>query len=112
MAVDAAGKGDRAYDADRAEIVLGDRPNDIDLFALFESLHHAALDSASLPAALYSRAGGFGDIGLEHSENLLALFANQEVPLLVVVELNSPLNGAEELRRCDVCRAVCHAVPC
>ena len=96
IAVD-AGKGDRAHDADRAEIVLGDRANDIYPVALFESLHHAALDSASLPAALYSGAGGFGDIGLEHSENPAALCAIPQVSLFVVVELNSSLNGAEEL---------------
>jgi len=97
IAVD-AGKGDRAHDADGAGVVLGDRPNDQDPVALFESsLHHAVLDSASLPAALYSGAGGFGDIGLEHSKNPAALCAIPQVSLFVVVELNSSLNGAEEL---------------
>jgi hypothetical protein len=97
------------HDADRAEIVFGDRANDIDSVALLESSRHAVHESAVPPgyAALSCGGGVLGEIGLERCENSAALFAILEVFSLGLVELNASFNGAEELRRFDVsCQAV------
>src|SRR5437773_9071487 len=106
IAVHVAVEGDRVHDADRAEIVLGDRANDIDSIALLESLQPAVLDYTATPGCVALSCGGvLGEIGLKRCENSAALFTILDVFSLGFVELNASFNDAEELRRFDVCHA-------